>query len=802
METITVLEIIIMTDVTSAQKVASPISTGNVGGDFESLVGAYYLAMVLLRSIPRGQDAGVAEEVRFQRLYEGEPLDDLIIISELPIGKAKLAIQVKRDLVFGEKNDIFDKVVRGCWETFKSPKFVLGIDRFGIAIGLLSKTINEHYQNVLTRARSTTTEEDFINGFSIPGLFSKKQESFVQMMRRKLDACEGRAINDKELWDFFRSMVILDFDFLRTGSRDQYYIIEILKHLMPPEKHIEPSHLFLQLCRYASEAKGATGSLNLETLDQKLVSSGFPLQSPPDCRRDLERLQKHGDFILTDIRNNIEGLTLNRNDIINDAREKIKSNSLLELIGPPGVGKSAVLKSLAELQHAEGPTIVLAGDRLSGIGWDGFSNYLRLERSLQEILVAISSNSSPCIFIDGVDRIIESGSRKVVNDLLHIIKDNPLSQDYSKHWTLVVSAREDNLQEFHSWVDLNSIHSMEQLKINDLDDGEVNIIFERNPRLKPLLVLPQLKPIIKNLFMLSLLIDKRMFPDAGERPSVASEIEVSDVWWKNVVGRNANTGRERQRALLQLGKNDIYSPGHWLSGDYISPDILQSLESDNILVRDEDRDMYRFSHDLMEEWILYRILNHERDNLACYLKEINQPFGLLRPTQLLGQSLLENHESIDLWTKLLIETESSVDITRRWSQALLIAPILSTHVQALLDKIESFLKDDNSKHLIDLIVALRTTQMDPDFSLIHAAKKIGYDPDLIELFRKDSTLPRWRVWIPFMSWLLRKLNDLPENAKPEVAKIMEIWQLKTPYRTIYRKELGNVALDWLEKINE
>jgi hypothetical protein len=92
-----------MIDITSAQKVASPISTGNVGGDFESLVGAYYLAMVLLRSIPRGQDAGVAEEVRFQRLYEGEPLDDLIIISELPIGKAKLAIQVKRYLVFGRK---------------------------------------------------------------------------------------------------------------------------------------------------------------------------------------------------------------------------------------------------------------------------------------------------------------------------------------------------------------------------------------------------------------------------------------------------------------------------------------------------------------------------------------------------------------------------------------------------------------------------------------------------------------------------------------------------------------------------
>ena len=57
-----------MDEAPQATNVASPFSTGGGGSDFERRVGAYYLAMALLRSIPRGQDAGLTREVRFQRL--------------------------------------------------------------------------------------------------------------------------------------------------------------------------------------------------------------------------------------------------------------------------------------------------------------------------------------------------------------------------------------------------------------------------------------------------------------------------------------------------------------------------------------------------------------------------------------------------------------------------------------------------------------------------------------------------------------------------------------------------------------
>jgi hypothetical protein len=119
--------------------VASPISTGGAGTDFERRVGAYYLAGTLVGSIPRGMKSGITREVRFQRLYQNEPLDDLIIISSLPSAEAKLALQLKRHLTFGDKDEIFDAVMKACWQTFASTEFDNSIDRFGVGLALFEK---------------------------------------------------------------------------------------------------------------------------------------------------------------------------------------------------------------------------------------------------------------------------------------------------------------------------------------------------------------------------------------------------------------------------------------------------------------------------------------------------------------------------------------------------------------------------------------------------------------------------------------------------------------------------------------
>lgn len=686
-------------------KVASPISTGGAGSDYEKRVGAYYLAALLLQAVPRGQEAGVTREVRFQRLYEGEPLDDLIIFSELPVGEAKLALQIKRDLTFGEKDETFDEVIQACWETFKSSEFHIGIDRFGIGIGLYSKNIDEYYQSVLTWARTSTDSNDFLKRINQQSLANQTQRSFIKLIRGKLDTYLGSSVTDDELWNFLRSMVILHFDFQRDGSRDYSYTVEMVSHLLNTDKKTEAPQLFTELVDVATQANGTAGSFNAEILMQRLQAK-FSLLSLIDCRSDLEKMRQESDFVLKDIRVDIGGLTLSRTALIVDALEKLSEASLIEIVGSSGVGKSAVLKALVEYQRGEGQVLVISGERIIGTGWSSYASTLQLKQPLNKLLVALSGSSRPTIFIDGIDRIVDTGKRAIVNDLLRTLAKVALSEDSSRHWTVVFSTREENLQDVYRWLNWQALGKPTRLQVPELTKEELQSVVEHSPRLRPLLSLNQLSPILKNPLMLRLLEDPRMLPNSEDLPPVATEIEIGKVWW--------------------------------------------------------DR--------------------------------------LDRSVQLLGLALLENSQTADSWIQLIEQVEQASELSPRWRQALLTAPLVSPRSSELLDKAESLLIVDDAKRLIELMVALRTVEVIPNFSLIPLSKKTKQElaNQLMPLFMSDP-IPRWSVWQPFMGWLLKRLNDLPLAIRPEIVKLMEIWQVKSPTGYIYRKEIGEIALAWLEE---
>lgn len=782
-------------------KVASPISTGGAGSDYEKRVGAYYLAALLLQAVPRGQEAGVTREVRFQRLYEGEPLDDLIIVSELPVGEAKLALQIKRDLTFGEKDETFDEVIQACWETFKSTNFHIGIDRFGLGIGLYSKNIDEYYQSVLTWARTSTDADDFLKRINQPRLANQTQRSFVQLIRGKLDSYSGSSVTDDEIWNFLRSMVILYFDFQRDGSRDYSYSVEIVSHLLNADKKAEAPQLFTELVDLAAEANRTAGSFNADILRQRLQAK-FSLLSPVDCRSDLEKLRQESGFALNDIRVDIGGLSLSRTALIVDALLKLSEASLIEIVGSSGVGKSALLKTLVEHQRGEGPVLVISGDRITGAGWSSYASTLQLRQPLNKLLVALSGSSRPTIFIDGIDRIVEIGKRAVVNDLLRTLAEVPLSEDGSRHWTVVFSTREENLQDVYLWLNWQALGKPIRLQVPELTVEELQSVIEHSPRLKPLLSLSQLSPILKNPLMLRLLEDPRMLPNPEDLPPVATEIEISKVWWDRLVGNEGSvSGRARKSSLLRLGRQVVKSPGrHFTVEETVPPESIISLTADRIIVQDPDREVYHFDHHLLEDWVMYRLLDQRREDLSAYLQELDEPFGLYRSVQLLGLALLENSKTADAWIQLIEQVEQASELSSRWRQALLTAPLVSPRSSELLDKAEPLLIADNARRLIELLVAVRTLEVMPNFSLmfLFTEAELQSSDRVMPLLMSDP-IPRWSVWQPFMGWLLKRLNDLPTSVRPEAVKLMEIWQVKSPTGSIYRKEIGEIAIAWLKE---
>jgi len=531
---------------------------------------------------------------------------------------------------------------------------------------------------------------------------------------------------------------------------------------------------------------------------QKILEANFG----DEWLADIEKLQQEAKFILGEIRTDIGGLTLDRSDVLAEALEKLSSTSLLEISGAPGVGKSAVLKDIAELQKNQEPIMVLSGDRIIGTGWNGYASHLQLTQPLDKLLLALSNGARTTIFIDGIDRISEQGKRTVINDLFRTLAELSGDRNDSPRWVVVYSAREENLQGVYQWLNWQVLGKPMTLQVPELTLDELQRVAEDSPRLKPLLDLEQLSPVLKTPLMLSLLEDMRMLPSSGELPPLATEIEISEVWWERMVGDEGSvTGRDRKNSLLRVGRRVVRSPGKLFpTEDDVSPESIISLKSDRILLQDPQRELYRFSHDLLEDWVMYRVLDQHREELPAYLQEIGEPFGLYRTVQLLGVALLENSETADPWIQLIRQIEETSGLSIRWRQALLTAPLTSPRSGELLDKAEPLLVADDARRLIELLVAVRTLEIVPDFSLLNLFTEAEINSDRLMPILMSNPIPRRSVWQPFIGWLLRHAHKLPVSIRSETIKLMEIWQIRSPVGSIYRKEIGEIAMMWLQKI--
>ena len=437
-----------------------------------------------------------------------------------------------------------------------------------------------------------------------------------------------------------------------------------------------------QLDKQIQDEEKLIGKLEdeLTAIEQSLH---LPVEHTTELNRhihtDIDKLQQESKFILSEIRTDIGGLTLNRTSLVTEALKKLSTTLLLEIGGAPGVGKSSLLKALVENRRSKGPAIGFSGDRITGAGWNGYASYLQLSQPLDKLLLELSNGAQTTIFIDGIDRIIEREKRTVINDLFRALAELSVDENNSPRWLVVYSAREENIQDVYRWLNWQVLGTPVRLQVPELTLDELKRIAEHSPNLKPLLYIEQLSSVLKNPLMLSLLEDARMLPNSEELPPITTEIEISKVWWERMVGDEGSViGHDRKNSLLRVGRQVVRSPGKLFpTEDHVSPESIVSLKSDRILSQDPERELYRFSHDLLEDWVLYRVLDQRRERLSAYLLEIGEPFGLYRAVQLLGMSLLENSETADSWIELLEEIEGVSELSVRWRQALLTAPLLS-----------------------------------------------------------------------------------------------------------------------------
>jgi hypothetical protein len=365
---------------------------------------------------------------------------------------------------------------------------------------------------------------------------------------------------------------------------------------------------------------------------------------------------------------------------------------------------------------------------------------------------------------------------------------------------VIVTAREENLDEVRRWLDWVALGQPSTVRIDELGEQEIQLVAEKRPHLRPLFSLPQLASIVRNPFLLRILDDRRLRTSSGTFPPIATEIEVAEAWWEYLVGQidvDVIQGRIRQQALLTIGKRCITKPAQWIPCEDIEARALLLLESDGILLHDRSRDVYRLSHDVLQDWVFSRVLNQNRETLPVYLQDIQEPLGLQRAMEFLGTFLLERQQT-HIWVQLLQQLEIFTGLSPKWRHSLLIAPVRTPRAREILDHVKPILLEKQAQRLIDLMTLLRTVEVRPDLNLLPVAERLNTETsDHIPLLL-SRPVPNWRTWVPFLGWFLAQLDGWTIEVRLEAAQLMELWQQHSPDNAIHRREIGTHAFQWLK----
>jgi hypothetical protein len=248
---------------------------------------------------------------------------------------------------------------------------------------------------------------------------------FVEAFRFQLDAV-GAPSDVHTVWGLLRRFSILAFDFEAAGSALENIARERARVALDPSHAYRAYDLWSALGDEAVDHARAGGEIDRPTLLRGLAEiRGFRFEGRRDLRGVRRRIVEASNLALADIKDQVGGIGLARSDLVEDCYQALETKRLLEITGPSGVGKSAILKDLAVRMTNEGAVMVLAPGRITGGGWPHLAQALGSEVTRDELLNELAGGGCATLFVDNIDQADDPAEQITLRDLLRGVAANP-----------------------------------------------------------------------------------------------------------------------------------------------------------------------------------------------------------------------------------------------------------------------------------------------------------------------------------------------------------------------------------------
>ena len=613
------------TNWSASMNASSPASSGPAGSHFEAQVGAHYLLSLLIGAEPRGLPGTTIDRVEFQRAAEGHPLDDIVVHARDERGQsAVLEIQIKRSLSFAPSDQAFRQVVAQIAEASHRPEFFDSHCELAIAIARGSAKVAGAYQDVLTWARQLGSAETFIARIERPGFANDAMRTFVNTFRSNLNQT-GAASDDDTVWRLLSKLQILVFDFTAPGSASEALERERAVRALHPGEATRAEALQSNLIQLAIKVAWSAGERTRAQLIEDVSAWSFRLAG--DRRYSIARnaLAEDTGNALADIVDRVGDVTLIREDYIAAVRAALDEGRYVEIRGDAGVGKSGLLKHLAQQRSTESRIIVLSPGRTKPGGWTELRGALGFDGGARDLLVDLAAGGGAILFVDGLDFLTKE-ERLTVVDLVREAAE-------VSGFTVVATARREFAVEEPNWlpeqaldklgraspVTIEELSTAEMAELQDASPGFASLLADNHPA----------RAVTRNLFRLAQLARQ---PDAVQ--GLRTEIDMAERWWRTADGTGLDGRRDRARLLKALAEQAL-SLADTLDTSAHPSEAVDALVSSQTL-RGLDEDRMSFRHDVFRDWAVANLLHSSPDTVTGLPLTRPAPGPLVRGVELAG----------------------------------------------------------------------------------------------------------------------------------------------------------------------
>ncbi len=732
----------------------STLASGPAGTHFEAQVGASYLLAMLSGAPARGLPGATIDRVALQQANAGRPLDDVVIHAHDNVsGKpAVLEVQVKRSITFTATDPVFRKVVGQIVKASQRSDFLTQRYELAIATTKGSRKIDGAYQDVLTLARQIDDAATFAVQIDLVGVANDDMRVLVKTFKSHLRD-EGSPYDNETVWLLLRRLQILTFDFTAPGSASHDLALERAVRVLHTDDGWRAGVFWVSVIELAIDVAKSGGDRTRETALQALAQLGFRFSGELRHATARAALAESSRLALADIRNHVGNVVLARQERVAAMHEALDRGRYVEVRGDAGVGKSGVLRQMAEAMQAESQVIVLSPGRCVPRGWTALRAQLGFDGTLRELLVELANDGGATIFVDNLDSFsIEE--RITVVDVVGEASAVP-------GVSVVATARSEFGIDEPSWLPsdaLARLGEVDPVMLGELSKVEIEQLKVTDPSLASLLADSHpARQVARNLFRLA-----RLASQPASDPVPRTEVDMAEQWWTTADGARDAGWRDRTR-LLQGAAAQTLSGADFLDVTSQAAAPIDALVSSGTL-RDLGIDRVAFRHDVLRAWAIAGTL-HANPELVDRL-QLDRPATALfaRGVELAARMAIERATDGVRWHALL-DRLSQAGVHRSWRRSALLALARSEAAEALLQRASPELLANGAALLRELIRTIMAVDVLPAARVFEAA---GVDPALIPA---SINVPRGPAWAALIVWLLGIEESLPKEAIPEIVQL-------------------------------